>query len=396
MEHFSIVKALGRAALADDNRAVVAHQLDRLEAALRRSGDSDADALQKLISAAAQPRRAAPTRVARSSANQLERMAPGVPVPVDPESAAPLATVVFPEQNDAQQPVFNEIVTETVRSLTKEWEHQDQLFEAGLHPSLTALLYGPPGTGKTSLALWLAKELHLPAVVARLDGLISSLLGTTARNLGTLFSFANRYDCVLVLDEFDAIAKLRDDPNEVGEIKRVVNALLQNMDTRAMTGITLGLTNHETLLDPAVWRRFEVQVPIPVPAVPERTAIVEAAFGGAADSSDAEAKLIVWMTDGFSGAEVTTVCQKWRKRRIVDGTSKADPAQLIMQVTASTAARFGSAERPEWPNREALIADLVRSVDVHFSQADLAHLCGISTKTVGRLVSKIQSEDSHA
>lgn len=395
MEHFSIVRALGRAALADDNREVVAHQLGRLEAALRRSGDADADAVQKLISTSTQPRRAAPSRVARSRATLLERMAPGVPVPVDPESAAPLATVVFPEQNMALRPVFNDTVTEMVQSLTKEWEHQDQLMAAGLHPSLTALAYGPPGTGKTSLALWLAKELGLPAVVARLDGLISSLLGTTARNLGTLFSFANRYDCVLILDEFDAIAKLRDDPNEVGEIKRVVNALLQNMDTRATTGITLGLTNHETLLDPAVWRRFEVQVPIPVPAVPERTAIVDAALGGT-DGVEPEAKLIVWMTEGFSGAEVTTVCQKWRKRRIVDGADKSDPVQPIMQVTASTAARFGAADRPEWPNREALIADLVRSGQVHFSQADLAHLCGISTKTVGRLVSKIQSEDNDA
>jgi hypothetical protein len=395
MEHFSIVKAIGRAALADENREVVAHQLARLEAALRKSGDADADALQKVISTAAGPRRVAPSRVARSAASVLERMAPGVPVPVDPESAAPLATVVFPEQNTARKPVFNDVVTEMVQSLTKEWEHQDQLLQAGLHPSLTALAYGPPGTGKTSLALWLAKELHLPAVVARLDGLISSLLGTTARNLGSLFAFANRYECVLILDEFDAIAKLRDDPNEVGEIKRVVNALLQNMDTRAATGITLGLTNHEALLDPAVWRRFEVQVPIPVPAVPERIAIVDAALGETG-GIEAEAKLIVWMTEGFSGAEVTTVCQKWRKRRIVDGPARADAVQLIMQVTASTAARFGAVDRPEWPNREALIADLVRSGTPHFSQAELAHLCGISTKTVSRLVNKIQSEDSDA
>ncbi|MCC9461583.1 hypothetical protein, partial [Enterobacter hormaechei] len=99
MEHFSIVKAIGRAALAADNREVVAHQLVRLEAALRSSGDGDADALQKMISAASRPRRAAPSRVARSAVSALERMAVGVPVPVDPESAAPLATVVFPEQN---------------------------------------------------------------------------------------------------------------------------------------------------------------------------------------------------------------------------------------------------------------------------------------------------------
>lgn len=129
----------------------------------------------------------------------------------------------------------------------------------------TCLIYGPPGTGKTRLALWIAAQLDLPVVSARIDGLVSSFLGTTARNIGNLFAFANRYRCLLLLDEFDAVAKLRDDPQEVGEIKRVVNALLQNLDMRHDVGITVGITNHQRLLDPAVWRRFEVQLEMPRP-----------------------------------------------------------------------------------------------------------------------------------
>ena len=81
----------------------------------------------------------------------------------------------------------------------------------------------------------------------KLDGLVSSFLGTTARNIGNLFAFANRHRCILLLDEFDAIAKVRDDPQEVGEIKRVVNALLQNLDTRRDVGFTIGITNHPKL-----------------------------------------------------------------------------------------------------------------------------------------------------
>lgn len=391
MQHLPIIKALSRAAIAADSRDVAVHQLGRLVSALRKEGDGDAEALEKLIVAASSPGRSAPTRAMRSSVANLERMKPGVPVPVDPDSAAPLATLVFPEDNVAQAPVFSAEVEAVVRSLTREWEHQEELFAAGLRPSLTALIYGPPGTGKTTLALWLARELQLPAVIARLDGLISSLLGTTARNLGALFDFVNRYDCVLILDEFDAIAKVRDDPNEVGEIKRVVNALLQNLDGRARTGITVGLTNHETLLDPAVWRRFEVQVPIPMPELEERSAIVSGALSHAPVQAS-EAKLIAWLTKGMSGAEVTTVCDKWQKRKIIDAKADVAPVEIVLQAVRTTAARFGTIDIGRYEDRDALISALARSETARFSHQDIGHLLGVSSKTVSRRVSDSLSE----
>lgn len=395
MEHIAIIKALSRAALSGSSREVATHQIDRLVTALRKSGDPDAEALAKIAETSASPRKAAPSRVARSVAPNLERMKPGAPVPVDPESAAPLATLVFPAENPANAPIFGSDVEDVVRSLTREWQHQEELFAAGLRPSLTALAYGPPGTGKTTLALWFAKQLQLPAVVVRLDGLISSLLGTTARNLGALFDFANRYDCVLILDEFDAIAKVRDDPNEVGEIKRVVNALLQNMDGRASTGITIGLTNHESLLDPAVWRRFEVQIPIPLPGLGQRGEIVANSLRGA-DIVESESKLIGWLTEGMSGAEVTTVCEKWRKQWIVDANLNATPADVIVQAVSTTAARFGNTGVARYRNPDTLLLALAKGNEAHFGQAELAHLFKVSTKTVSRRLSEIQSEEAHA
>ena len=394
MEYTPILKALIRAALANDGREVVEHQTERLVAALRKAGDSDADVMERVVQSALTPGRAAPRRVTRSSMATLERMKPGAPVPVDPDSAAPLATVVFPEKNQASEPVFSAEVSAVVHSLTQEWDHQQELLAAGLRPSLTALVYGPPGTGKTTLALWWAQQLQLPAVVARLDGLISSLLGTTARNLGALFAFANRYECVLILDEFDAIAKVRDDPNEVGEIKRVVNALLQNLDSRASTGITIGLTNHESLLDPAVWRRFEVQVPVPLPGFSERAIIVAYSIGSD-DGLVSQAKLITWLTDGMSGAEVATVCDKWKKRRIIDAASTASAVEVVVQAVLSTAARFGTRSITHFANRDALLVALAESKDVHFGVAELAGLFGVSPKTVSRRISEAEGELVH-
>ena len=109
----------------------------------------------------------------------------------------------------------------------------------------------------------------LPLATARLDGLISSLLGSTAKNIRKIFDYASKQECVLFLDEFDVIAKVRDDKNEMGELKRVVNSLLQNIDMFSPDSIIIAATNHHELLDPAVWRRFNKVLLIDKPTVPE-------------------------------------------------------------------------------------------------------------------------------
>ena len=134
-----------------------------------------------------------------------------------------------------------------------------------LSASLSLLMYGPPGTGKSRLARHIAKELGLDLYVARLDGLISSFLGSTSKNIRALFDFAARTPCVLFLDEFDAIAKLRGDSQELGELKRVVNSFIQNLDTLGSHSIVIAATNHQELLDSAVWRRFSYRLALEFP-----------------------------------------------------------------------------------------------------------------------------------
>lgn len=319
-------------------------------------------------------------------------MREGVALPVDRETAAPLATVIFPASNRATLPVLDENVSEVVSSLLLEWENQQQITDAGLSASLACLIYGEPGTGKTTLALWLAKELGLPAVVARLDGLISSFLGTTARNMGALFSFANRYECVLILDEFDAIAKLRDDPNEVGEIKRVVNTLLQNMDERHQQGITFGLTNHPSLLDPAVWRRFDVQLEVPLPGPAQRVEIASRVLGVESSDDSVSARLLAWFGEGMSGAELVTLAEKYRKRLIVNAHHAKSPAELIRQLASTTARR----ERPLQDAADddvELTRALVSSSEIKFSHSDAALALAVSTKTVSRRLADPQGSE---
>ena len=234
---FNLVLAVCRSAVAagDD---VLRHQVRRLLEFLTSNGAPEkVAALRELLDGSERTRSMSPVRLQRSRAS-----VPGEPLtrsirpPVDKETAVPLGEILWPDQLPSVAPSLPADLSRALDGLITEWHSAAELARVGVNPTRSALIFGLPGTGKTHLALWLAGQLQLPVVVARLDGLISSFLGTTSRNIGQLFDFAERYQCVLLLDEFDAVAKLRDDPHEMGEIKRVVNTILQRLDQRNRKG----------------------------------------------------------------------------------------------------------------------------------------------------------------
>lgn len=390
MDHFPIVLALVRAAMRDPNPAVVQH-VERLREALADAGAShEADALRMAAEGNKKPNSAklSPARVVLSRAvSSGELLTENTPAPVDKETSTPLAEI-WPVERIAglEQPLLDERLTRAVGHLVEQWVCADNLQQAGVKVPRSALFFGAPGTGKTRLALSVAQTLGLPVVLARLDGLTSSFLGTTARNVRTLFDFANRYRCLLLLDEFDGIAKLRDDPQELGEVKRVVNAVLQAMDARASVGLTIALTNHEALLDPAVWRRFDARIHITLPDIPTRAAILERYLVGFSISA-ASIKVLAWMTEGFSGSDLETLSD-FIKRHLTlnagDQPSVLDAVELFLDLSA-TLTRSPSVDAL-LRGRQHWVQEALGNREIKIIQSDIADIMGSTQSKVSRLM----------
>ncbi|MGN2339006.1 AAA family ATPase [Clostridium cagae] len=186
-------------------------------------------------------------------------------IPFDQESKLEIADVILPKQIDEKKIFLSEDKEKQVEDFIRGYENIDKLAMHNIEVSYSMLLYGPPGCGKTETALKIANRLGLPIVIARLDTLISSYLGSTSKNIRLLFQYIEKTPSILFLDEFDAIAKQRDDAHELGELKRVVNSLLQNIDGLNNKNIIIAATNHEKLLDEAIWRRFSTRINIELP-----------------------------------------------------------------------------------------------------------------------------------
>ncbi|MEO0367295.1 MAG: ATP-binding protein, partial [Pseudomonadota bacterium] len=168
-------------------------------------------------------------------------------------------SVVEPSKS-LEQIILPDNALELVDEIVHEHRHRELLEEHGLSPRHKFLFYGPPGNGKTSLAEGIAHTLDVPLYVLRYEDLITSYLGKTAKNMSVVFDFVKNGDCVLLLDEFEAISKERGDDQDLGEIKRIVSSLLTQLDRLPSHVILVSATNHSSMVDTAFWRRFEVHL----------------------------------------------------------------------------------------------------------------------------------------
>lgn len=180
------------------------------------------------------------------------------PLPVDLDSRLQLLKLDN-NQLDTELILSTEI-QESLDQVLSERKNISALLRHGLQPSKSMLFTGPPGVGKTMAAKWVAAKLGKPLLILDLAAVMSSFLGRTGNNIRFVLDYAKNTECVLLIDELDAIAKRRDDNSEIGELKRLVTVLLQEIDDWPSSGLLIAATNHPDLLDPAIWRRFEVVV----------------------------------------------------------------------------------------------------------------------------------------
>jgi AAA+ superfamily predicted ATPase len=193
------------------------------------------------------------------------------------------------------------------------------------------LFCGPPGCGKTVAAEAIAKEVYLPLAVVRFDAVISSYLGETASNLRKVFEFARSRPMVMLFDEFDAIGKRRTDPDEHGEIKRVVNSFLQMLDGFHGETLTIAATNHQGLLDRALWRRFDDIVFFALPSEREIEKLLIDRLRQIKLSSNVRLPAVARTLLGLAHADVERLAGEIVKRCVLQEKEEIDEA-LVHEV----------------------------------------------------------------
>jgi SpoVK/Ycf46/Vps4 family AAA+-type ATPase len=224
----------------------------------------------------------------------------------------------------------------TLEQLITEVQRWPELDTAAVPRRQRVLFQGPPGCGKTSAAEALAAELGRPFLLVRLDAVVSSFLGETASNLRRVLDYANQAPFVVLFDEFDALGRSRDDSGELGEMKRVVTAFLQMIDTYRGPSVLLAATNHPGLLDAALWRRFDEVLTFRLPTVHELRRLLRlrlrttAHRGVDIDKTAAALK-------GLPHAAVDKLAADARRTALLDGRSDIQTSDLDSALAAVTA-----------------------------------------------------------
>jgi len=300
-------------------------------------------------------------------------------VPVDSESRFSLADEERLDISDTCIFLDSEDQT-TIEEFLRYFTAADKLLAQGVGISPSLLIYGPPGCGKTELARNISAKLGLPLLTARTDSLISSYLGSTAKNLRSLFEHSMARPCVLFLDEFDAVGKLRDDKYELGELKRVVVSLLQNIDAMDNNTVLIAATNHEHLLDPAIWRRFAYKMRLDFPSSGIRSKMFSRYLNEF--SSDIDISTIISISKGLSGSDIKQLSESAIREAILEGHRKVNLTKLLKDIL--------KLQLPEaFKNGEDLMASLqaVRNYNPKvFTYRRLSEIFGISTGKVTKLL----------
>lgn len=296
------------------------------------------------------------------------------PLPVDDESKLSLLKV-FVDKPDEVQPLLSIDLEETLNQLIQERRQLDRLASLGLNPTRSAIFLGQPGVGKTLTARWLAANLGVPLYVLDLTAVMSSLLGKTGTNLRSALDFAKQTPCVLLLDEFDAIAKRRSDVSDIGELKRLVTVMLQEVDEWPATGLLLAATNHPELIDPALWRRFDLIVEFKLPDGPAIKEAVKRFLGPDLPVLDRWIDILSFAFNGESISNIERTIQRFRRALALGVSPDADLIEAFIKSRAL-----------ELEHQSRIELAVLLAKQTKLSQHGISDITGISRDTIRKYV----------
>lgn len=305
------LKALLRSYVARDDEQflTVAMQVAAYEA--RRGHSKLADELRKMIDAAKE----------RQTGRELLGRDP-TPLARPRGELAGLVSVAYPKERMSSL-VASDAIRERLERIIREQRHLHEIKAHGLSPRRKLLLTGPPGTGKTLTASVLAGELGLPLFQVRLEALISKFLGETAAKLRLIFDAVRDTRGVYFFDEFDAIASQRGGPNDVGEIRRVLNSFLQFIEHDESNSLIVAATNHPELLDHAVYRRFDDLIEYKMPTSAEIAETLSARLVRFSERG-INWEEVAALATGLSYADLTRAADEAIKDSIISGRKRVE------------------------------------------------------------------------
>ena len=257
-------------------------------------------------------------RILYGERSMSPRPAPRSSVPVDRERGLPLIEILQPIRDQGDL-VLSDDNRSALGEVLLEQGRVEVLAAYGLRPLSRLLFCGPPGCGKTSAAEVLATELGLHLAVVRFDAVISSFLGETAANLRMVFDYLCADRFVVLFDEFDAIGKERADSSEHGELKRVVSSFLQMLDGYRGQSVLIAASNHEQLLDRALWRRFDEVLLFERPNAEQVRQLLEIKLRGVRHQLPLDDRAFIARFRGFTHADIERAVIRSIKTMILQG-----------------------------------------------------------------------------